>query len=64
MRAGDKVQHPDYLPPGVVVQVEDKIAIVRFAGPDGWPFPQTVRIPVRRLKRYTPPAPPFIDAPF
>lgn len=64
MKAGDQVQHPDYEPAGVVVEIDGPIAVVRFAGPDGWPFPKAVRIPVRRLKRYTPPEPPFIPAPF
>jgi hypothetical protein len=39
----------------VVVGIDGPIAIVRFASPDGWPFPQNVRVPVARLKRYTPP---------
>jgi len=47
-----------------VVEIDGPIAVVRFAGPDGWPFPKAVRIPVKRLKRYTPPEPPFIPAPF
>lgn len=64
MKRGDKVQHPDYVPFGVIVEIDGHIAVVRFASPDGWPFPQTVRIPVSRLKRYVPPAPPFKSAPF
>jgi hypothetical protein len=55
MKPGTKVQHPDYTPFGVVVEVDGPIAVVKFASPDGWPFPRNVRIPVTRLKRYTPP---------
>lgn len=64
MKPGTKVQHPDYTPPGVVVEVDGHMAVVRFANADGWPFPRNVRIPVKRLKRYQPPEPEFEEAPF
>jgi len=67
MKPGTQVQHPDYQPPGVVVGIDGPIAIVRFTGPDGWPFPQNVRVPVKRLRRYRPDPPleqEFIPAPF
>ncbi len=64
IRSGMRVRHRDALADGIVVSVEDGVAVVRFSGPDGWPFPTTTRVPVDRLVKATPPEQPFIPAPF
>ena len=64
IRTGQTVQHVDATAPGLVLSVERGVAVVRFSGPDGWPFPTTVRVPVDRLKPFTPEPPPFEPAPF
>lgn len=65
IRVGMMVRHKDATTEGVVASVEDGVAVVRFSGPDGWPFPTMTRVPINRL---TPAAPPpeteFIPAPF
>lgn len=65
IRPGMQVRHKDATTDGVVTSIEDGIAVVRFAGPDGWPFPTATRVPVARLIPAPPsPEPEFIPAPF
>lgn len=65
IRVGMAVRHKDATTEGVVASIEDGVAVVRFSGPDGWPFPKMTRVPVNRLEPAPPPPEPkFVPAPF